>query len=401
MKILMVNKFLYPNGGSETYIFKLGDFLTEQGHKVQYFGMEHDGRIVGNEINAYTSDMDFHTGSKLKKLVYPIKSIYSIEAVVQIRKVLNDFRPDVVHINNFNYQLTPSIIVEIVRWRRKNRKRCKIVYTAHDGQLVCPNHMLYNPNTKRICKKCIGGHFTQCIKNKCIHGSTVKSAVGTAEAFFWKYYGIYKYIDTIICPSQFMKKMLDTNPLLSSKTTVLYNFIDKTKEKNYDKKEYVLYFGGFTEEKGVATLIKVCKELPDIHFVFAGDGPLVNQIDSIPNIKNVGFQSGEDLKRIIGEAMFSICPSELNENCPFSVLESQDLGTPVIGSKVGGIPELIENDKNGRIFRAKDVNSLKHIIKELWNNPQKVDRYREECLRSHRDGIAEYCKKMISIYYGK
>ena len=65
MKILLINKFLHPNGGSETYIFKLGEQLVSLGHEVQYFGMEHAGRIVGNKVNAYTSDMDFHGGSKL------------------------------------------------------------------------------------------------------------------------------------------------------------------------------------------------------------------------------------------------------------------------------------------------------------------------------------------------
>ena len=110
MKVLIVNKFLYPNGGSETYIFKLGEVLEQHGLEVQYFGMEHEGRCVGNRVNAYTSDMDFHGGSKLSKLTYPIKTIYSKEAREKLRLVLDDFQPDVCHMNNFNYQLTPSII---------------------------------------------------------------------------------------------------------------------------------------------------------------------------------------------------------------------------------------------------------------------------------------------------
>ena len=73
MRVLIINKFLYPNGGSETYIFKLGEALEQHGHEVQYFGMEHEGRCVGNRVNAYTSDMDFHGGSKLSKLTYPIR----------------------------------------------------------------------------------------------------------------------------------------------------------------------------------------------------------------------------------------------------------------------------------------------------------------------------------------
>lgn len=127
----------------------MGDYLKSQGHEVQYFGMEHDGRCVGNAVNAYTSDMDFHGGSKLAKLLYPIKTIYSSEARKKLRFVLDDFQPDVCHLNNFNYQLTPSMILEIVKWSKETGKKCKIVFTAHDYQLVCPNHC------KNLCSSSI------------------------------------------------------------------------------------------------------------------------------------------------------------------------------------------------------------------------------------------------------
>ena len=120
MKILMVNKFLHPNGGSETYIFKLGDYLKEIGHEVEYFGMEHEGRIVSNSAELYTEDMDFHTSSKLKQLTYPLKTVYSKEAKKKMSSVLNSFQPDVVHLNNFNYQLTPSIIYAVKDYEKKN-----------------------------------------------------------------------------------------------------------------------------------------------------------------------------------------------------------------------------------------------------------------------------------------
>ena len=235
MRVLIINKFLYPNGGSETYIFKLGEALEQHGHEVQYFGMEHEGRCVGNRVNAYTSDMDFHGGSKLSKLTYPIKTIYSKEARVQLRKVLDDFKPDVCHLNNFNYQLTPSIILEIVKWRKETGRDCKIIFTAHDYQLVCPNHMLNNPNTHQNCEKCLGGHFVNCMKGKCIHGSTAKSAIGMMEAEFWKWKDTYKYIDTMICCSEFMKSKMDSNPLFATKTVAMHNFIDKVEWKETEK----------------------------------------------------------------------------------------------------------------------------------------------------------------------
>ena len=147
MKILMVNKFLYPKGGAEAYVFKLAEALQERGHEVQYFGMDHPKRTAGNNVNAYTANMDFHGGSKLNKLLYPIKTIYSAEARKQIRLVLEDFQPDVCHLNNFNYQLTPSILLEIRKWEKESKHPVKIIFTAHDYQLVCPNHMCHNPNT--------------------------------------------------------------------------------------------------------------------------------------------------------------------------------------------------------------------------------------------------------------
>ena len=246
MRVLMINKFLYPNGGSETYIFKLGEQLEKMGYQVQYFGMEHKGNIAGNKVGAYTSNMDFHGGSKLSMVSNALKTIYSKEARIQIRKVLDDFKPDVCHINNFNYQLTPSIILEIKKWN----KNCKIIYTAHDGQLVCPNHLFKNPNTNQICEKCIDGKFMNCTKGKCVHGSIAKSAIGTMEATFWKMKGVYKLIDCIICPSEFIKTKLDHNPAIKGRTVMLHNFVDKVEWKETEKKDYVLYFGRYSEEKG-------------------------------------------------------------------------------------------------------------------------------------------------------
>lgn len=400
MRVLMVNKFLYPNGGSETYIFKLGEYLESQGHEVQFFGMEHAGRCVGNKVEAYTSDMDFHGGSKLSKITYPLKTIYSSEARKKIRLVLDDFKPDVIHLNNFNYQLTPSMILEIQKWRKEGN-HCRIVFTAHDYQLVCPNHMCNNPNTGENCEKCLGGNFFNCTKGKCIHGSMAKSAIGTIEAMFWRMNGAYRHIDAMICCSRFMKTKMDANPLFARKTVALHNFIDAVEWKDTQKKDYVLYFGRYSTEKGIGTLIQACKELPEVDFIFAGTGPLENEIQNIPNIKNVGFQKGEALEKLIREAQFSIYPSEWYENCPFSVMESQMYGTPVLGANIGGIPELIQEGKTGELFTSGDKDQLKEKIYQLWNDSDRLKAYSENCKDIKFDTIEQYYKKLMKIYQGK
>lgn len=422
MKILMVNKFLYPNGGSETYIFKLGEQLQKKGHEVQYFGMEHAGRIVGNRLECYTSDMDFHAGG-VGKLLYPFRIIYSGEAKRKMRRVLEDFRPDVVHLNNINFQLTPSIIYAVRAFEKKRGKRIKIVYTAHDYQWVCPNHMMRIPATGQICFACRGGDFKQCSKNRCIHDSRVKSLIGTIEAGFYAMRKTYGMVDVIICPSEFMKKQLDTDPLLAEKTVMMHNFIDKDtavagkthgkKKKRREKAEvfgaatdgdrpagdYVLYFGRYAEEKGTLTLLEACRALPEIPFVFAGTGPLEGRVNQAPNVENRGFVAGEELRRLIAQARFSVYPSEWYENCPFSVMESQMYGTPVLASDLGGAPELVQPGRTGDLFRGGDAQELTEHIKELWEDPELCRTYSENCRSINFDTAEEYCAKIVRNVY--
>lgn len=391
MRILMVNKYLYPKGGAETYMLKLGAKLEEMGHEVQYFGMFDRQNVVNNKLSAYTDHKDFHKLS-WDYLTYPLKIVYSRSARKELRRLLNAFKPDVVHTNNINFQITPSILYEI------KRDNIPIIHTAHDPQWVCPNHTLTNPRTMKNCTECLDGHFFGCIKNRCIHSSLIRSIIGTAEARLYRNLHTYRLADKIICPSRFMEKMLSHNPDIKGRTEVVYNFIDK-KISNAEKTgHYALYFGRFSAEKGIRTLLKAASELPDIQFVFAGSGDLEEEIDKVPNIKNVGFKKGQELDDLIAGADFSILPSEWAENCPFSVMESQSLNTPVIGADIGGIPELIEDGKNGLLFKSGSVEDLKEKIKYLNENEAVRQNLSENCKNIKYDTIDRYAEKMLLIY---
>lgn len=396
-KFLIVNKFLFPNGGSETYIFELGRQLEKMGHEVQYFGMEHEGRIVGNRVESYTSDINFHEKG-IKKILYPFKIIYSIEAQKKIRQVLDDFDPDVVHLNNFNFQITPSIIYEVRRWEKKAGKKVLLIYTAHDYQWVCPNHMLKIPAKNELCFQCQGKNFSCCIKNKCIHNSKIRSILGTLEAELYLFLKTYNKVDCIICPSNFMKEKLSVNPLLAGKLVVLYNFIDKVKDTNNEVQNYVLFFGRYSEEKGVDTLLKVCDSLPNVSFVFAGGGPLKEKISRHNNIKDMGFLEGEKLKTVISNSRFVVFPSQWYENCPFSVMEAQQYGVPVIASRIGGVPELVKDGITGELFEAGNEKELSAKIKKFWENKQICKRYADNCKNVKYDNSEEYCKKLLELY---
>lgn len=397
MRVLMVNKFLFPNGGSETYIFDIGKELIKIGHEVQYFGMEDKNRIVGNHAESYTSSMDFHA-SGVQKLLYPFKIIYSVEARKKIREVLDDFKPQVVHLNNINFQLTPSIIYEVRKWEKQQKCKVKIIYTAHDFQWVCPNHMLMIPATKELCFQCEGGKYGRCAKNKCIHNSGVKSILGSVEGYLYKILKTYENVDAIICPSKFMKNMLSTNPDIKDKLITMHNYCTVNSGEIKEKKDYVLYFGRYSEEKGMDVLLKACEKLPEVSFVFAGDGPLKEQVEKLSNVENRGFLNGDELRNVIAHARFAVVPSVWYENCPFTVIEAQKLGTPVIASNLGGIPELIDIGRNGEVFEAGNVEELIERISDLWADREKVNKYSENCRKKNFDSLEEYCEKLLTIY---
>ncbi|MCR4990574.1 MAG: glycosyltransferase [Lachnospiraceae bacterium] len=410
MRILIVNKFLYPNGGSETYIFKLGEELKRRGHLVSYFGMEHEGRVVGNGRGLYTSNMDFHSGG-LKKLIYPFKIIYSREAYKKMYKLMDRFLPDVVHLNNFNFQLTPSIIYAARKWEKRNKKRVKIVYTAHDSQWVCPNHLMLVPSTGERCFDCEGGCFNNCIKKKCIHNSFIKSFLASFEAKYYLARKTYRMVDAIISPSEFIKNKIETYPLFASRNgdgrkpliTTMHNFLDKKEDGKKDtdgksdKGNYVLYFGRYSEEKGVETLLKVCEQTPEINYKFAGSGPLKHFVESKDNITEMGFLQGEELVKVIKRAQITIFPSECYENCPFTVMESIAYGTPVLASNLGGVPELLDDGVTGELFKAGDANDLKAHLKSMLEDSEKLREYTEKCKKAIFDSVSDYTDKFLKI----
>ena len=174
--------------------------------------------------------------------------------------------------------------------------------------------------------------------------------------------------------------------------------LQKNYYTDYIKAQPGWEFVGIYDDEGIGTLIKVCKELPDVQFIFAGTGPLEETVNGIKNIKNVGFQKGEALEKLIREARFSIYPSEWYENCPFSVMESQMYGTPVLGANIGGIPELIQVGKTGELFESGNAEDLKKKIEKLWGDKKLCEQYSKNCKDISFDTIDEYYEKIMKVY---
>ena len=218
------------------------------------------------------------------------------------------------------------------------------------------------------------------------------------DAFVWKISRAYEQLDVIICPSEFMKSKLEQDVRFKGKCVVLNNFVEAIQEKEIDKKDYVLEFGHLSKEKGTLMLVEAAKRLPDIPFVFAGFGPAEEEVRKLKNAKLAGYQSGEVLEQLIREARITVIPSLWSENCPYSVLESQMYGTAVIGSNMGGIPELLRNGR-GMIFEAGNIEDLTRKIRLLWND-EDLRTTLSESAKKPLESTDSYYEKLMKLYGG-
>ncbi|MBR5479468.1 MAG: glycosyltransferase [Clostridia bacterium] len=396
MKILMVNKFLYPRGGSESYMLKLGKAYEMQGHEVQYFGMFDEKNTVTNCADMYTSNMDFHS-TGVARFLYPFKILYSIEAKRKIGKVLDSFKPDIVHMNNINFQLTPSIIYAV------KKRGIPLVQTVHDYQMICPNHLLYSFKENKPCVRCINGSKLSCAKHSCIHDSKIKSILGTIESWLYSALKTYKKVDLYICPSAFLEnKLLTANKLYAGKTFTIHNFIDKAEAVDTDENiaPYILYVGRLSKEKGVELLADGAKLLPEYKFKVAGTGPDGDALSNIENVELLGFVSGGALSKLMAEASVLIAPSVCFENCPLSILEANALGTPVITMNSGGMAELVSDGVTGTLVSEPNAACIAEKIKLTLENKEYYAKLKENCVKT-KDSILtvdEYSKILLEKY---
>lgn len=400
MKILMVNKFHYIKGGSETYYFALKRELEEQGFTVIDFSMTDDKNFDSPYSKYFVDNVDYNSSTTLlKKIKMATNIIYSKEAKDKFESLVLSEKPDVVHLHIFQHQISPSILDVCKKYNLPT------VYTAHDLKMICLNYKMMHHG--KICEDCKGGHFYHCVTNKCIKNSYSKSIINMVEGYVHKCRKSYDAIDYIITPSDFYRRKFIEFGIDSNRVIYLPNFLDRDKPHvnlMQNSKEYYLYFGRLSEEKGILTLIKAMVGIGSNLYI-VGTGPLKEEITNyikehkIENIKILGYKSGQDLVDLVGNAKAVILPSEWYENGPYSAIEALQLGRPIIGANIGGIPELIDN--NGYLFESGNVEDLHKIIKELESEPD--SRYSELEINSEKIFKMNYTaknhmKKLIDIY---
>lgn len=404
MKILLVNKFHYIKGGSETYYFGLGRLLEEMGCEVIFFSMQDEKNEPCGQSQYFVEKRDFNgsmdPGTLLKT---SMGLLYSFEAAEKFRHLLRDERPDIVHLNIFQSQLTGSIVDAAYHYK------IPVIYTAHDLKSVCPNYQMLNHG--EVCERCMKGAYWNCFRTGCMKDSRLKSLLAAMEAYVYKFKRTYAKMDLIIAPSAFYKQKITEAKIANCPVVYRPNFLPEMGScpEKEEKGEYFLYFGRLSREKGIFTMIKAYARAElTVPLYLAGTGPLEEEIKKLIDMLGVkervhllGFKSGDALKCLVQNSLCMCLPSEWYENGPYSVMEAMSMGKPAIVSDMGGLPEMVQDGINGFIFKGKDEAALAeamirmaHISCEEY---QKLSRNAVE-ISKRRYNAKEYGKFLVKAY---
>ncbi len=365
MRVLLINKFLYPKGGDAISTINTGNLLLSKGHKVAFWGMDHPSNPDYPYKKYFVSYIDYNKPIGLRQKMKSVADIlYSFEARNKVEKIVRDFRPDIVHLNNFAHQISPSVLDVFKKYK------IPAVFTMHDYKMVCACYTMLVRG--KICERCRGGRYYHCFLNRCTKNSLAKSFVNTIEMYLHhNILRIYDNISVYISPSKFLRdKVLEMG--LKGRVEFLFNFVDITKfQPHFDADENsIVYVGRLSYEKGIETLINAVRK-KDVILKIIGDGPIREELhrkvehEGISNVKFLGYKKGEELYGEIKSSMFLVIPSEWYENNPRTVIEAFALGKPVVGARIGGIPELVKDNERGLCFEPGNVDDLSQKIERM------------------------------------
>lgn len=375
MKILMCNTFHYLRGGADRCFLDMIALLEAQGHEVIPFCMHHQKNLPSPYESYFVTEVDFPSllsgsgiGGKLKVLE---RVVYSREAKRQIERLIEDTKPDIAHVHGIAHELSPSILPAI------KQAGIPIVQTLHDYKLVCPNTNFVTQN--RVCEACFGRRYYNVVRHRCKRNSLPASVLAGVEMYTHKAMQIYeKNVDTFISPSRFLKEKVAQHGI-ENQIVNIPNFLHLDRYvPNFEGENYFIFFGRLVETKGVRTLLEAMRQVKGADLYIAGTGELMPELKAykemhqLDHVHFLGFLSQDKLMPLLKNARFAVVPSEWYENYSMAILESMASGTPVVGAKIGGIPELVIEGETGVLFESGNANQLAQRINELLAEPEKT-----------------------------
>lgn len=377
MRILHINDYKEKIGGAEVYMYAVMEELSKRGHHIKLF----------------TSDVTEKDYSYRIKHICPkdyLNRLFNVDSYSRIKHVATSFKPDIVHVHGIFNELSPSIIFAL--------KRYPIVMTVHNNQILSPLPIS------------VGKDGTPCKQEVC---RGCRNCVGWKGAVFeyikrYIHQFLLRGIKLYICPSNYMCDKLQQNGLRN--VFRLANGIKLLEHKPIRNFNTILFIGQLINEKGVDVLIRamaeVVKEYPEAHLLIAGEGSekqfcikLVHELHLESNIKFLGKIHQADVNQLYNDVVFTVVPSIIPDNFPTVCLESMSAGRPVIGSAMGGIPEMIEDGKSGCLVEPASYMALAEKIVCLLSDIKLTEKMSEYCIhKSYEYSLENHVKRLENIY---
>jgi glycosyltransferase involved in cell wall biosynthesis len=392
MKICIISN-LYPPlafGGATGVAASSAEFLKKRGHETIVITISPDKNDYIEEINnvkvyrinplnffSFYDDFKERNRPTVLKFLWHLVDLWNIDSYLEIKKILKNEAPDIVHVHNYK-----GISMSI--FNATKSLNIPLIFTAHDHSFMCIRASLLNGSGEMCHKPNLGCKSYVQIQKML----TAKPDMITAPSNFllknFKKSGLFNGVEMIKI----------ANPIIVS---------DLIHEKNYENID-ILYVGELYRHKGVETLINAFKMLEheNINLHLLGnikDENLVELIKSDERIIFHGFLINEELNDMYQKANITVVPSICFDNSPMVIYESLVNGTPVIGSRIGGIPELIEENYNGFLFEAGNVNELKGKLEKLIDNPSKLKKLEKNAFESVKKySMDKYVDKLEKMY---
>lgn len=378
MRILVVNKFYWPKGGAERVMFDLNRGYEVRGHEVVPFSMRSARNVASPWAQHFVSEIDFtKPAGPIRKIGAALRTIHSREAARSIRALVGAARPRVAHLHNFHHQLSPSIVDAL----REEGVPC--VQTLHDYKWICPSYLLFTEG--KVCERCKGGRFHEAIVHRCIHGSWAASAVAAVEMTLQRTaHTLERGIRLAVSPSRFLAGKLAEFGVEGERVRVVPNGVDLNElPATASAGSGFLFAGRLSLEKGVAHLLDAVGRARGVHLSIAGEGPLEDSLrrraqEVAPGrVEFLGALSREQVLQRMRASRALVLPSVCYENAPMSALEALGSGVPVIGTSLGGIPELVRHGLTGIVVEPADPAVLADALETLEQDPAQARRYGE------------------------
>jgi glycosyltransferase involved in cell wall biosynthesis len=378
MKIVQLyNNYRSGGGGESIVVESTKDVLEKHGHRVCM--ILRDSRTIESITD---------------RIFAFAKGVYSWQAKREVGDFIDFENPDIVHAHNLYPLFSPSVLAAC------HHRGIPVVMTVHHLGLTCPNwHHFYHGRT---CELCLGGREYWCVLKNCRGNIFESVAYALRSAVARKGRLFFDNVTLFLAVTEFVRRRLIEAGFEDDRIILLPNSVSLPPSlTDPSKGEYAAYVGRLSSEKGVDTMLTAVRR-NGIPVRIAGDGPIRPHLVQIAP-KNAVFVGHLNRRRLIEfyrNARFLVVPSICFEALPMAAAEAMSYGLPVITSRMGGLPEVVEDNITGFLVEPGNSEDLASKMKLLWENPelgQKMGQAgREKAIREYSEDVY-YCR-LLKIY---